>query len=94
MLHVLIFAFTTGNHLYGDFERQTRQLEAGHRLAQMLGGKDRTDGVGQPVLGLWYSVKLREQYRLAGRTDEEEKANRSVVLHLQRLEEMKKFASR
>ncbi|TXT11000.1 hypothetical protein VHUM_01751 [Vanrija humicola] len=59
VLHCLIFAFTTGAHVYGDSERQLKQLESGRSIAQMLGGMDRADNVGQTILGLWYAVKLR-----------------------------------
>lgn len=59
VLHCLIFAFTTGAHVYGDSERQLKQLESGRSITQMLGGLDRPDGVGQTILGLWYAVKLR-----------------------------------
>jgi hypothetical protein len=59
MLYCLIFAFTTGAHMYGDRERQLKQLDTGRHVANLLGGRDRPDGIGQPILGLWYAVKLK-----------------------------------
>lgn len=58
MLYALIFAFTTGIHLYGDQERQLRQLETGRDMTKLLGGQEREDEVGQPILGYWYTFKL------------------------------------
>lgn len=59
VLRILIFAFTTSVHHFGTSERMLRQLETGRDIACLLGGKDRDDGVGQTVLGLWFAVKLR-----------------------------------
>lgn len=61
LLHGLIFAFTTGTHVYGERDRTLKLLDAGATLSQRLGGKDRQDGVGQAVLGLWFAIKLRGQ---------------------------------
>jgi hypothetical protein len=36
-----------------------RQLETGRDISMLLGGKDREDGIGQTVLGLWFAVNLR-----------------------------------
>lgn len=59
VLYALIFAFTTAQHLFGDRERQLKQLESGREIARHLGGKDRQDQVGQLPLGMWYNIKLR-----------------------------------
>ncbi|KAK4685187.1 hypothetical protein P7C73_g4969, partial [Tremellales sp. Uapishka_1] len=59
ILRGLIFAFTTSVHLYGGRDRTLLQLETGRELAQLIGGKDRADGVGQVSLGLWFLVKLK-----------------------------------
>lgn len=62
MLYALIFAFTTGIHLYGDQERQLRQLETGRGMTKLLGGQEREDEVGQPILGYWYTFKLISEF--------------------------------
>lgn len=62
ILYALIFAFTTAQHLFGDRERQLKQLESGRDIARFLGGIDRPDGVGQLPLGMWYSIKLRGEW--------------------------------
>lgn len=36
-----------------------RQLETGRDISKMLGGKDRDDGVGQVVLGMWFARRLK-----------------------------------
>ncbi|KLT39373.1 hypothetical protein CC85DRAFT_251330 [Cutaneotrichosporon oleaginosum] len=59
VLYALIFAFTTAQHLFGDRDRQLKQLESGRDIARLLGGKDRADGCGLLPLGLWYNTKLR-----------------------------------
>ena len=59
ILRCLIFAFTTSLHLYGSVERILLQLETGRDLAGLMGGKDRSDGVGQLALGLWFAQKLK-----------------------------------
>lgn len=59
----MIFAFTSSTHVYGDRERLLKLIEAGATLAHLLGGRDRPDGVGQAVLGLWFAVKLRGELR-------------------------------
>lgn len=73
VLYALIFAFTTAQHMFGDRERQLKQLESGREIAHLLGGKDRADGVGQLPLGMWYNNKLRGQsdslrHQLTGQT--------------------------
>jgi hypothetical protein len=64
ILRCLIFAFTTSVHLYGAIDKTLRQLEAGRELARLFGGKDRSDGVGQLALGLWFAEKLKGEFAL------------------------------
>ncbi|GMK54396.1 hypothetical protein CspeluHIS016_0109820 [Cutaneotrichosporon spelunceum] len=88
ILYALIFAFTTAQHLFGDRERQLKQLESGRDIARLLGGKDRADCCGQLPLGLWYSIKLRDHYRVDGRFDDEKSAGADAQRHLQRMHEV------
>ncbi|BEI80128.1 hypothetical protein CcaverHIS002_0106570 [Cutaneotrichosporon cavernicola] len=88
ILYALIFAFTTAQHLFGDRDRQLKQLESGRDIARLLGGKDRADGCGQLPLGLWYSTKLRDHYRLDGRFDDEKAAAADAECHLHRMQEV------
>lgn len=59
ILRCLIFAFTTSSHLYGAIEALVDQLEAGRHMVSLMGGKERPDGIGQLVLGLWFTEKLK-----------------------------------
>jgi hypothetical protein len=63
LLRGLVFAFTTSIHIYGGAERTLKQLETGAQFANMLGGKDREDGVGHVMLGMWFATKLRGEFR-------------------------------
>lgn len=64
VLRCLIFAFTTSSHLYGAIDALLDQLETGRHMASLMGGKDRSDGVGQLVLGLWFTEKLKGGFTL------------------------------
>ena len=46
-------------------DKTLRQLEAGRDLARLFGGKDRSDGVGQLALGLWFAEKLKGELPFA-----------------------------
>jgi hypothetical protein len=61
LLRALIFAFTSTTHLTGSEDRVQKQLETGLDIATLLGGRDRPDQVGQPVLGLWFAIRLRRE---------------------------------
>ncbi|WWC68929.1 uncharacterized protein I206_102865 [Kwoniella pini CBS 10737] len=88
-LRLLIFAFTTSTHHYGGRERMYRQLETGKELAKMMGGKDRPDGVGQVILGLWFAYRLKEYYRQEGSQERANQAREGIKNHLNRLEKIK-----
>ncbi len=103
VLYSLIFAFTTAQHLFGDRDRQLKQLESGRDVARLLGGKDREDGCGLLPLGLWYNVKLRggsigsatltaDHYRLDGRFDDEKAVAAEVDRHLKRINQVHAYA--
>ncbi|WWD16802.1 hypothetical protein CI109_101234 [Kwoniella shandongensis] len=92
VLRLLIFAFTTSTHHYGNRERMFRQLETGRDIARLLGGKDRPDGVGQTILGLWFAYRLKEFNRQEGYQDGVTVARESIAAHLNRLTETKKMA--
>jgi hypothetical protein len=62
LLRALIFAFTSTTHLTGSEERVQKQLETGLDIASLLGGRDRADQVGQPVLGIWFAVRLKSEW--------------------------------
>ncbi|ORY27685.1 hypothetical protein BCR39DRAFT_537919 [Naematelia encephala] len=89
ILRCLIFAFTTSTHLYGEEDKTLKQLETGRDLAMLLGGKDREDGVGQMLLGLWFAYKLKEHHRRAGHTQEMMAAKERIATHIRRLEELR-----
>ncbi|WWC98854.1 hypothetical protein V866_005747 [Kwoniella sp. B9012] len=89
ILRLLIFAFTTSTHHYGGRERMYRQLETGKELAKLMGGKDRPDGVGQVILGLWFAYRLKEYYRQEGDQERAGQARDSIKTHLDRLTEIK-----
>jgi hypothetical protein len=92
VLYSLIFAFTTAQHLFGDRERQLKQLESGRDVARLLGGKDREDSCGLLPVGLWYNVKLRDHYRLDGRFDDEKAVAVEVERHLERINQVHAWA--
>ncbi|WVQ77813.1 hypothetical protein IAR50_007503 [Cryptococcus sp. DSM 104548] len=94
ILRLLIFAYTTSTHHYGGRERMHRQLETGKDIARMLGGKDREDGVGQVVLGLWFARRLKEFYRQEGAEQGVIEAKQSEKFHLKRLEEVRREAEK
>ncbi|WVW79689.1 hypothetical protein I302_101659 [Kwoniella bestiolae CBS 10118] len=89
ILRLLIFAFTTSTHHYGGRDRMYRQLEAGKEVAKLMGGKDRADGVGQVLLGLWFAYRLKEYYRQEGDQERAGLARDNMMAHLNRLEEIK-----
>ncbi|WWC59919.1 uncharacterized protein I303_102481 [Kwoniella dejecticola CBS 10117] len=93
VLRLLIFAFTTSTHHYGGRERMFRQLIAGRDLAKLMGGRDRPDGVGQVVLGLWFNYRLKEYYRQEGSQERTNQAREAVTAHLARLEAVKSQAA-
>ncbi|WVF66742.1 hypothetical protein IAT40_001484 [Kwoniella sp. CBS 6097] len=88
-LRLLIFAFTTSTHHYGGRDRMFRQLETGRDLARLMGGKDREDGVGSIILGLWFALKLKNHFRQEGLHDLVAKAKENVSAHKRRLEQVK-----
>ncbi|WVQ94355.1 hypothetical protein IAU59_001434 [Kwoniella sp. CBS 9459] len=94
VLRLLIFAFTTSTHHYGGRERMFRQLETGRDLAKLMGGKDREDGVGSVILGLWFALHLKDHFRQEGLQDMAVIAKKSVSAHTRRLEEVKVEAGR
>ncbi|WVN85468.1 uncharacterized protein L203_100614 [Cryptococcus depauperatus CBS 7841] len=89
ILRLLIFAFTTSTHHYGGRERMLRQLETGIEISRMVGGKDRPDGVGQIVLGLWFARRLKEFWRQEGQHQGVNAAKESIQRHLARLDEVR-----
>nr|ODO02711.1 hypothetical protein L204_01450 [Cryptococcus depauperatus CBS 7855] len=89
ILRLLIFAFTTSTHHYGGRERMLRQLETGIEISRMVGGKDRPDGVGQIVLGLWFARRLKEFWRQEGQHQGVSAAKESIQRHLARLDEVR-----
>ncbi|KAL7419874.1 hypothetical protein Q5752_005790 [Cryptotrichosporon argae] len=89
-LRALVFAFTTAIHVYGNNEKQMKQLEAGWELARLLGGVE--SGVGMSALGLWYGVKLRDRYRMEGQLDKQAEMQRHVDAHLRRIDRIKFLA--
>ncbi|OCF42525.1 hypothetical protein I317_03641 [Kwoniella heveanensis CBS 569] len=89
VLRLLIFAFTTSTHHYGARDRQFRQLETGRELARLMGGKDKADGVGSVILGIWFALRLKEYYRQEGLQDLAAVEKESVSAHMKRLEEIK-----
>ncbi|WVQ83509.1 hypothetical protein IAT38_005650 [Cryptococcus sp. DSM 104549] len=94
ILRLLIFAFTTSTHHYGGRERMFRQLETGRDIARMLGGKDREDGVGQIILGMWFAMRLKDFNRQEGYAEGTQAARVSVKAHLVRLNEMRRDAAK
>jgi hypothetical protein len=62
LLYVLLYAFLASVDVSGEFERVEKQLETGKELAKSMGGIDRSDGVGQGSLGVWFSRKLSSEY--------------------------------
>ncbi|KAK8861295.1 hypothetical protein IAR55_002114 [Kwoniella newhampshirensis] len=93
VLRLLIFAFTTSTHHYGGRERMLRQLETGRDISRLLGGKDRADGVGQTVLGLWFAYRLKEFNRQEGYQEGVIIARESIQAHSARLTEIRKSAT-
>lgn len=59
LFRLLIFAYTTSVHIYGSEVNTLRQLETGRDISALLGGKGRTDGVGQAAFGIWFNQRLR-----------------------------------
>lgn len=94
VLRLLIFAFTTSTHHYGGRERMLRQLETGRDVSKMLGGKDRDDGVGQVVLGMWFARRLKEFYRQEGYQQGVQVAKESEKLHFARLNGLRREAEK
>ncbi|OWZ64792.1 hypothetical protein AYX14_06385 [Cryptococcus neoformans] len=94
ILRLLIFAFTTSTHHYGGRERMLRQLETGRDISKMLGGKDRDDGVGQVVLGMWFARRLKEFYRQEGYQTGVQIAKESEKLHFARLNDLMREAEK
>ncbi|KJD99786.1 hypothetical protein I311_06631 [Cryptococcus gattii NT-10] len=94
ILRLLIFAFTTSTHHYGGRERMLRQLETGRDISKILGGKDRDDGVGQVVLGMWFARRLKEFYRQEGYQQGVQVANESEKLHFARLNDLRREAEK
>ncbi|KIR58032.1 hypothetical protein I314_05997 [Cryptococcus bacillisporus CA1873] len=94
VLRLLIFAFTTSTHHYGGRERMLRQLETGRDISKMLGGKDRDDGVGQVVLGMWFARRLKEFYRQEGYQQGVQVAKESEKLHFARLNGLRREAEK
>lgn len=68
-LYALVFAFTTATHIYGDSEKQFRQLGTGAHVSKLLGGVERKDKIGQATLGLWYARKLQGELHNNLQTD-------------------------
>ncbi|WWC87569.1 uncharacterized protein L201_002459 [Kwoniella dendrophila CBS 6074] len=93
ILRLLIFAFTTSTHHYGGRDRMYRQLETGKELAKLMGGRDRQDGVGQVVLGIWFAYRLKEYFRQEGDQVRAAQARETIKLHMNRLDEIKKQGS-
>ncbi|ADV25198.1 Hypothetical Protein CGB_L1630C [Cryptococcus gattii WM276] len=94
ILRLLIFAFTTSTHHYGGRERMLRQLETGRDISKILGGKDRDDGVGQVVLGMWFARRLKEFYRQEGYQQGVQVAKESEKLHFARLNDLRREAEK
>ncbi|KIR32042.1 hypothetical protein I352_05671 [Cryptococcus deuterogattii MMRL2647] len=94
ILRLLIFAFTTSTHHYGGRERMLRQLETGRDISKMLGEKDRDDGVGQVVLGMWFARRLKEFYRQEGYRQGVQVAKESEKLHFARLNDLRREAEK
>lgn len=58
LLYGLLFAFLVSIEFSGDAGRILSQLEAGRDIAASMGGVERSDGVGQGSLGMWYATRL------------------------------------
>jgi hypothetical protein len=80
-------------------------LETGRDVARLMGGKDRSDGVGQVSLGVWFAYKLKggsigkswlmiEYHRLEGNAEEHARCKPSLTAHTGRIREIKALGER